>query len=274
MAIKSLFSSFLNKNKSTKDNIQWPEECLSEQQQQQKSSDFHALYEKTQDQQAIFNLCKQAADEGVIDALYLLGLMYENGDGQKQYPQQAAECYWRAAEQGKAEAQYNLALLYTQGTLGQQDYLTAFHWFEKAADNGIVQAQYNLANCYDQALGCIEDKTKAFNGFIKAAEQGFVPAWQNIAVMHYQGEGTEKDLIKAYAWTLLAAKAGQEEAKASEPTLTQELSSEQIISGKVLLDELLERYSSFIPQAHLSDTDTNAVINQFYNAIESHSNDD
>ena len=177
-----------------------------------------------------------------------------------------------AAEQGKAEAQYNLALLYTQGTLGQQDYLTAFHWFEKAADNGIVQAQYNLANCYDQALGCIEDKTKAFSGFMKAAKQGFIPAWQNIAVMYYQGEGTKKDLIKAYAWTLLAAKAGQEEAKSSEPTLTKELSSEQIINGKALLDELLKQYSSFIPQAHLSDTDT--AISQFYNAIESHSNDD
>jgi len=271
MAIKSLLSSFLKKNKSTKDQPQWPEERLSEQQQHQQSIDFHAQYEKTQNQQAIFNLCKQAADEGVVDALYLLGLMYENGDGQKQYPQQAAECYWRAAEQGKAEAQYNLALLYTQGTLGQQDYLTAFHWFEKAAENGIAQAQYNLANCYDQALGCIEDKTKALNEFMKAAKQGFIPAWQNIAVMYYQGDGVEKDLIKAYAWTLLAAKAGQEEAKASEPALTQELSSKQIINGKALLDELLELYGAFMPQAK---SDTGAAISQFYNAIEPHPNDE
>ena len=267
MAIKSLFSSLLKKNKSTKSKTQWPEAHLSEQQQQQKSKDFHAQYENTQDQQAIFNLCKQSADEGVVDALYLLGLLYENGDGQQSYPQQAAECYWRAAEQGKAEAQYNLALIYAQGTLGQQDYLTAFHWFQKAAENGIAQAQYNLANCYDQALGCIEDKAKAFQGFMSASEQGFIPAWQNIAVMHYQGEGTEKDLINAYAWTLLAAKAGLEEAKTSEPALTQELSSEQIISGKTLLDELIKRYGSFIPR---TESSTDAAINQFYNAIDSH----
>jgi len=266
MTIKSLFSSLLNKKEPTDSNVQWPEERLSEQQQQQKSKIFHAQYENTQDHQAIFNLCKQSANEGVVDALYLLGLLYENGDGQQSYPQQAAECYWRAAEQGKAEAQYNLALLYAQGTLGQQDYLTAFHWFEKAADSGIAQAQYNLANCYDQALGCVEDKTKAFHGFMNASNQGFIPAWQNIAVMYYQGEGTDKDLVKAYAWTLLAAKAGQEEAKTSEPTLTQELSSEQILNGKALLYELVDRYNSFMP---LTESNTDAAINQFYNAIDS-----
>lgn len=270
MPLKSLFSRFKS-NHTANTEPQWPEERLTEQQQLQKSAIFHSQYEALDDPQSLFELCKQAADDGVIDALYLLGIMYENGDGQRQYPQQAAECYWRAASHGKAEAQYNLALLYAQGTLGQQDYLTAFHWFEKAAEQGIAQAQYNLANSYDQALGCLEDKTKAFEWYMKAAEQGFVPAWQNIAVMYYQGEGVEKDLVKAYGWTLLAAKTGQEESKKAEPVLTQELTSEQIIAGKALLDELLARYHSMIPESNQPASNTEAVINQFYDAAESYS---
>ena len=87
--------------------------------------------------------------------------------------------------------------------------------------------------------------------------------------MHYQGEGISKDVVKAYAWTLLAAKAGQEESIAAEPILTEALSAEEIIDGKVLLDTLFERYKT-----HLPKSDTNNVINQFYDAAETHSDHD
>lgn len=268
MPLKSLFSLFKS-NQQDSTESQWPEDRLSQQQQAQNAELFRAQYAQITDPQESFDLCKQASAEGVIEALYLLGVMYENGDGQQQYLQQAAECYWRAASKGKAEAQYNLALIYAQGSLGQQDYLTAFHWFEKAADAGIPQAQYNLANCHDQALGCLGDKTKAFDWYMKAAEQGFIAAWQNVAVMYYNGEGVEKDIIKAYAWTLLGAKAGQEESIASEKVLTAELSTEQIIEGKSLLDQLTIQYHSFIPASN-----TDSVINQFYDAAESNSNNE
>lgn len=264
MPLKSFFSLFSD-NRSDDSAPQWPEERLSEQQLAQNTALFQAQYAQISDPQESFDLCKQAANEGVIDALYLLGVMYENGN----YLQQAAECYWRAASQGKAEAQYNLALIYAQGKLGQQDYLTAFHWFEKAADAGIAQAQYNLANCHDQALGCLGDKTKAFNWYMAAAEQGFVPAWQNIAVMYYQGEGVEKDLVKAYGWTLLAAKAGQEESVMSEPVLTKELTPEQVIEGKNLLEALIKQYSAFI-----QNTTAQPAIDQFYDAVKANAKDE
>ena len=271
MPLKSLFSKFAG-NHSNNTEPEWPEDQLSQQQQAQKAELFRVQYAQTDDPQESFDLCKQAANEGVIDALYLLGVMYENGDGQQQYFQQAAECYWRAASKGKPEAQYNLALIYAQGSLGQQDYLTAFHWFEKAADAGIVQAQYNLANCHDQALGCLGDKEKAFNGYMKAAEQGFIHAWQNIAVMYYQGEGTEQNVISAYGWTLLAAKAELEEAIASEPILTAELTAEQIIEGKALLNTLITQYQAFLPRLSKEiESTADAAINQFYDAAESHS---
>lgn len=251
MPLKAIFSLFKNKSSDSIE-PQWPEDRLPQQQQAQNAELFRAQYAQITDPQESFDLCKQAADEGVVEALYLLGVMYENGDGQQQYLQQAAECYWRAGSKGKAEAQYSLALIYAQGSLGQQDYLTAFHWFEKAADAGIPEAQYNLANCHDQALGCLGDKAKAFNWYMKAAEQGVIAAWQNIAVMYYNGEGIEKDIIRAYGWTLLGAKAGQKESITSEKELTAELSADQIIEGKALFDKLTNQYQSFMP---VSNTD-------------------
>jgi len=240
-------------NKSPQDSGAWPEDKLSPAEQLAKNAQFQNDYELAADQQATFDICKTAADEGIIEAIYLLGIMYEKGDGQKQYFEEAAACYHRAARYDKVEAQYNLALLHAQGSLGQTNYPVALEYFKAAADHGQQQAQYNLACMYDQGLGCFEDKIQALKYFTKAGDQGMLQAWNNIAVMYYEGEenaegkGIKKDRVKAYSWTLLAAKAGVPEAIQSEPTMTQALSIDETKAGKELLDQLITKYGKFIP---------------------------
>ncbi len=224
-----------------------PESQYSPEQHQQRNRGFLETYQRISDPQVAYDFCKISADEGVVEALYLLALMFEKGDGQQHYYQQAAACYQRAADQGHPASLYNLGLLHLNGELGKPNAVLAFSCFEQAAKLGVVQAQYNLANMLDQGAGCYADKSAAFDWFNTAAEQGYKQAWNNIAVMYYLGEGVEQDKIKAYAWTLLAAKGGVTEAINAEPQMTQELSSVDLLAGKAIFEHLQLGFAQYLP---------------------------
>jgi TPR repeat protein len=237
----SLFSRVLHaltpkKIRSTPSNNQHPESLLNIAQQNKLNKAFSEAFQQAETPQAAFDACKTFADQGSTQALYQLGIYYEKGDGSKTYPQKAAEVYWRAATSRHLEAQFNLALLYAQGSLGDIDLISAHHWFEQAAQAGLKEAQFNLAHYYQEGFGCVVDLKKSFELYQQAADQGYVSAWQNLAVMHYKGEGTDENKIEAYAWTLLAAKSNNAEALAAEPTMTQDLTADEIIEGKQRLD--------------------------------------
>ena len=235
--------------------VVWPEAAFTAEQHAARNSQFSQAYHAYTDPQQAFEFCRAQADEGVVLALYLLALQYEEGDGQQRYLSQALSCYQRAGDCGHPESLFNLALLHlqgqsqgqSQGQLAKPNPVLAFSYFEQAAKLGLVQAQYNLASMLDQGSGCFQDQNKAFDWYNKAAEQGFTQAWQNIAVMYYHGEGVDKDKLKAYAWTLLAAKAGVNEAIAAEPEMTQALTSTEILVGKAQFDHLQQGFLAYLP---------------------------
>jgi len=245
--INKLTAKLSNKSPASADPIILPETAFTHEQHTQRNTEFSQRYHAYTNPQQAFEFCRAQADEGVVMALYLLALQYEQGDGQQTYLSQAVNCYQRAADCDHPESLFNLALLQLQGQLGKPNSVRAFSYFEQAAKLGLVQAQYNLASMLDQGSGCFQDQQAAFDWYNKAAAQGFTQAWQNIAVMYYRGEGVDKDKLKAYAWTLLAAKAGVEEAVAAEPEMTQALNSTEILVGKAQFDHLQQGFLAYLP---------------------------
>ncbi len=77
-------------------------------------------------------------------AQWLLGEMYNKGQGVPQDYAEAAKWYRRAAEQGDAEAQFSLAMVYYQGHGVSQDFVEALKWNRSAADQGVARAQFYL----------------------------------------------------------------------------------------------------------------------------------
>ena len=73
MSITSKLRSLFKK--SPQDSTKWPEDALSPAEQLTRSAQFQNDYELATDQQATFDICKTAADEGVVEAIYLLGIM-------------------------------------------------------------------------------------------------------------------------------------------------------------------------------------------------------
>src|SRR5260221_5360588 len=78
----------------------------------------------------------------------------------------------RLADQGKAAAQYILGVMYQRGQGVPQDYAEAMKWYRKAADQGLPVAQSNLGTMYENGWGVRKDEAAAVRWYQKAADQG------------------------------------------------------------------------------------------------------
>lgn len=121
---------------------------------------------------------RQAAENGLPQAQYRLGKMYETGQGVRADIEEARRWTERAANAGHRKAMHNLGILYAEGRGAAQDFETAAHWFEQAALIGATDSQYNLAVLYEQGLGVPTSLTDAYTWFAIAARSGDVDAGQ------------------------------------------------------------------------------------------------
>lgn len=115
---------------------------------------------------------RKAADNGVANARYNLGVLYQQGLGVERSLEDAIKWYTAAARQGHPEAQYNLGIAYIEGIGVPYDPFKAADYFEFAATHGITESAYNLGLIYENGLlGKAEPQT-ALNWYKKAADGG------------------------------------------------------------------------------------------------------
>ena len=91
-----------------------------------------------------FDETKAAADQGLVDAQYNLGLMYDNGEGVPENNAEAIRLYRKAADQGHAKAQSGLALMYAKGEGVPENFIRAYVWWSMAKTQGHTDAAGNL----------------------------------------------------------------------------------------------------------------------------------
>ncbi len=83
--------------------------------------------------------------QGNVLAQFMVGVMYDEGQGVTQNYAEAVKWYRLAAAQGYASAQSNLGLMYANGKGVTQDYAEAMKWYRLAAAQGNAFAQFNLS---------------------------------------------------------------------------------------------------------------------------------
>lgn len=84
-----------------------------------------------------------SAEQGNANAQFMIGLMYDRGEGVPENDAEAVKWYRLAAEQGDAEAQYNLGNMYANGEGVPEDLVQAYRWFNLAAAQGNEDAKAN-----------------------------------------------------------------------------------------------------------------------------------
>lgn len=77
-------------------------------------------------------------------SLYMIGYMYDHGEGVAQDGKQATEWYAKAADKGSVKAMYRLGVMYSNGYGIDKDLTEAKKWYKKAAFKGFLPAKEAL----------------------------------------------------------------------------------------------------------------------------------
>jgi len=149
---------------------------------------------------------QKAANKGVSQAQYELGLVYMSGEGVSKNYNEGVSWLKKAAEQGHAQAQYNLSLAYYKGNGVAKSSTQSINWLTKSAEKGYEKAQNELGKTYrDGDEGVSKDLKQSIKWFRKSAEQGFPEAQYNLGVVLLQQNEKDKEAIE---WFLKAAEQG------------------------------------------------------------------
>ncbi len=150
----------------------------------------------------------RAADLDHPEAQYAVADFYKNGRGviQKDLHQAAKWCE-KAAENGLVEAQFNTGSLYEDGIGVPQNYATAMRWFLAAAARDHAGAQRNAARLYELGRGVTQDYQAACDLYTKAARQGKRSAEYSAARMYEYLPRSPENNAKALALLFSAVKA-------------------------------------------------------------------
>lgn len=126
-----------------------------------------------QDYARAMELALPLAEAGNADAQYLVGRMYEKGQGVKKDKAKILTWYRRAAEGGNAKAQYKLGAGYAMGFTGlEQNNEKAKKWIRMSAEQGYDRAQKILAYAYQRGMyGFPKDEEKAQYWFREAEKK-------------------------------------------------------------------------------------------------------
>jgi uncharacterized protein len=118
------------------------------------------LYDN-KDWRAALAAFRVAADEGSVEAMSYLGMMYAGGQGTIRSFPQALAWFGRASAAGDSQAMCNIGIFYYQGAGVQRNFRTAAGWFRRGAVAGNSQAMFNLGAMLRDGEGSPKDYEEA-----------------------------------------------------------------------------------------------------------------
>ncbi|WP_417225080.1 tetratricopeptide repeat protein [Amphritea sp.] len=218
---------------------------------------------------------KPLISDNNLDAMNLVGQMYEFGLGIDVNEAEAVKLYDRcsaqghldcvnslraykdkgykvelktvqpAADGGDATAQNRLGEMYEFGYGVKRDAAQAIQWYQLAADQGLVAAQYNLGRAYNFGTGVQQDFALAEKWYRNAAEQGYMDAMFFLGALYsndHGGDENQQTNITAYAWLQNALELGNQTATAIQSRIVMKLSPSELEQAKSLATEYKEKF--------------------------------
>ncbi len=201
-------------------------------------------YLAKEEPQFVIPILNKLDSEANSEAQEVLGQMYLAGVGVEKDVRKGIEYWEKAASNGSSDAMFNLGICYEQGVPGiTEDIDKAIYWLEKGSELGnatcmanlgnIIQdkeperafelyskaaemnephALNNLGTLYKRGLGCEKSPEKALSCYEKSASAGCVSAMSNLVRFYTDDVAVQHDYEKANTWLLMAADYGDEES--------------------------------------------------------------
>ena len=143
--------------------------------------------------QALAKIQKRV-DKGDPVAIYTLGAQYRHGLlGLEKDVTRAVELYERAAELGVKEAHFSLGVFYAEGSDEEKDMDKAFRHYDAAAMSGHVPARYNLG-CKEYSAGHCDI---ALQHYMLSAKLGHEKSLNMVKQMFINGLANKADYAAA-----------------------------------------------------------------------------
>jgi TPR repeat protein len=168
-----------------------------------------------------FKLFRSLAENGLADAQYYLGYMYQKGYGVSQDFKSAAKWYKLAAKQEYPSAQHYLGYLYHTGKGVRQNYKNASKWYKRASKQNYGLSLHALGVMHEYGEGVSTNYNKALKFYILAGKQGLDVAQNTVGSMYFNGVGADRDLKQSAKWFGVAAKQGNPVAQSNFGTMHQ-----------------------------------------------------
>lgn len=167
---------------------------------------------------------EQQAFAGNAEAQHDLAAIYTAGHGGvEQNFDRAAFWFREAADNGIGNARYNLGVLYHQGLGRERNLDRALYWYREAAKVDHAEAQYNLGIAHIEGIGTDYDPRLAAAFFERAANNGIMEAAYNLGLIYENGLLGEAKPDEALLWYKIAADQGSPDAKSAMSTLAKNL---------------------------------------------------
>lgn len=177
---------------------------------------------------------RKAAENGHVEAQYILATMYRTGRGLPLDMDQAVLWYARSADGGYPMAQFTLGNMHLKGDGVPRNVPMALELLGRAAEQGHPQAQYNLG-VYYYGLGNEDGYRKAEKWFLGAASQGDSSSQYALGRLYSAPhDGVRLDRVRAYAWYSLAAANGHPDAATAAAELETRLSAAEKASARAM----------------------------------------
>ena len=151
----------------------------------------------------------EANNQGSLEAEYLLGQLYENGDGVPQDFDQSRYFFGKAADQGYSPAQYKLGKLLINAEFDdpqegarseedvQQKMAKGVALLRKSADSGYAPSQYEMGLLALNGNMIAKSPEQALTYFKSAADQGVAAAAYMVGTCYAAGTGTRINIALA-----------------------------------------------------------------------------
>ncbi|MBR2045351.1 MAG: sel1 repeat family protein [Agathobacter sp.] len=158
--------------------------------------------------QKAFTLFTKSADAGYADAWYMLGRLYEDGQGVQKNLEKAIEYYDKAASLGSVDGK-DFANYHHAKIIGEKGF--QYHkeqrwdesraaWLEMIEKYDTPIAHFNLGIMYEDGLACEQSITEAKKCFQRAVEKGMTDAIPKM-ILHSETEEEKFHWMKKHAET-------------------------------------------------------------------------
>jgi TPR repeat protein len=149
---------------------------------------------------SLFREKMQEAKDGISEAQFDVGTMYQNGRGVQADRNKAIEWFEKAAAQGDAKSISRLKLMEANEA--------RFGRTASEAGNGDSDSLYDLGKMYMEGVGTNIDYGKAITMFEQSASQGHNKSAYKLGLIYYEGSGVKRNSKLAFRWFQQAAKGG------------------------------------------------------------------